>query len=41
MNREEILNQLKKYNLDTKNFIIIGSAALVLKGIKESQNFLC
>ena len=38
MNREEILNQLKKYNLDTKNFIIIGSAALVLKGIKESTH---
>ena len=38
MNREEILNQLKKYNLDTKNFIIIGSAALVLKGIKEKCN---
>ena len=38
MNREDILNQLKKYNLDTKNFIIIGSAALVLKGIKESTH---
>ena len=38
MNKEEILNKLKEYNLDSKNFIIIGSAALVLKGIKESTH---
>lgn len=38
MNREKILNKLKEYNLDSKNFIIIGSAALVLKGIKESTH---
>ena len=35
MNKEEILKTLKKYNLDKNNFIIIGSAALVLNGIKE------
>lgn len=38
MNREEILNQLKRYNLDSKKIIIIGSAALVLKGIKENTH---
>ena len=36
MNKEEILNKLKEYNLDSHKFIIIGSAALVLKGIKEA-----
>ena len=36
MNKEEVLNKLKEYKLDSKNFIIIGSAALVLKGIKET-----
>lgn len=36
MNKEEILNKLKEYNLDSNNFIIIGSAALVLNGIKEA-----
>ena len=36
MNKTELLNLLKKYNLDNKNIIIIGSAALVLNGIKET-----
>ena len=36
MNKEEILNKLRDYNLDHNNFIIIGSAALVLTGIKET-----
>ena len=36
MTKEEILNKLKEYNLDSKNFIIIGSAALVLNNIKET-----
>ena len=36
MNKEEILNKLRKYNLDSENFIIIGSAALVLNGLKET-----
>ena len=36
MNKEEILNKLKEYNLDSHKFIIIGSAALVLNGIKEA-----
>ena len=36
MDKEEILNKLKEYNLDSHNFIIIGSAALVLNGIKEN-----
>lgn len=36
MNKEEILNKLNHYNLDKQNIIIIGSAALVLKNIKET-----
>lgn len=36
MNKKEILNKLKEYNLDSKKFIIIGSSALVLKGLKEN-----
>ena len=36
MNKEEILNKLKEYNLDHTKFIIIGSASLVLNGIKEN-----
>lgn len=36
MNKEEVLKKLKEYNLDHNNFIIIGSASLVLKGIKET-----
>ena len=35
MNKEQILSTLKKYYLDNQKFIIIGSAALVLKGLKE------
>ena len=35
MNKQELLNKLQEYNLDNDKFIIIGSAALVLKGIKE------
>ena len=35
MNKKEVLEKLKEYNLDHKKFIVIGSAALVLKGLKE------
>lgn len=38
MNKEEILKELKKYDLDNKQIIIIGSAALVLNGLKEKCN---
>lgn len=36
MNKEDILKNLKQYKLDNQKFIIIGSAPLVLKGIKDS-----
>ena len=35
MNREEIINELKKYNFDIKRYIVISSAAMVLYGIKD------
>ena len=35
MNRKEIINELKKYNLNPKKYIIISGAAMVLYGIKE------
>jgi len=35
MNKIEIINELKKYNLDTNRYIIISGAAMVLYGIKE------
>ena len=35
MNREDIINELKKYNFDIKRYIIISSAAMVLYGIKN------
>lgn len=35
MNKKEILNTLKKYNLKTEKYIIISSAAMVLNNIKE------
>lgn len=38
MNKQEILENLKKYNLENQDFIIIGSAALVLQGLKEKCN---
>ena len=36
MNKSEVLQILQKYNLDSQNIIIIGSAALVLNGIKDT-----
>lgn len=36
MNKKDIFDNLKKYHLDNQNFIIIGSAALVLNDIKET-----
>ena len=35
MNKKEILNTLKKYNLKTEKYIIISSAAMVLNNIKK------
>lgn len=35
MNKKEILNTLKKYNLKTEQYIIISSAAMVLNNIKK------
>lgn len=36
MNKEEVLDKLKEYNLDHEKFIVIGSSALVLKGLKQT-----
>lgn len=36
MNKKDILNKLKEYNLNRNKFIIIGSAALVLKDLKQT-----
>ncbi|MGM9877697.1 MAG: hypothetical protein ACI33S_03515 [Bacilli bacterium] len=38
MNKEDILNTLDKYNLDTNSFIIISGAAMVLYGFKEKTS---
>lgn len=35
MNKKQILNTLKKYNLDTSKYIVISGASLVLQDIKE------
>ena len=35
MNRKEIINRLKKYNLDVNRYLIISGTAMVLRGIKE------
>jgi len=36
MNKDEILNTLKKYNL--KDFIIISGASMVIQGVKKTTN---
>ena len=38
MNREEILQCLKKYNFDKEEYLVISGAAMALLGIKESTN---
>lgn len=35
MNKEMIINEIKKYNIDPKKYIIISGAAMVLYGFKE------
>lgn len=35
MKRNEIIDKLKKYNLDSTRYIVISGAAMVLYGIKE------
>ncbi len=35
LDKKEIINILKKYNLDSNNYIVISSAAMVLLGIKN------
>ena len=35
LNKNDILETLKKYNLDPKEYIVISGAALVLQDIKE------
>jgi len=38
MNKEDILNILKKYNFDTNQYMVISSSAMVLLGIKDTAN---
>ena len=38
MNKQEIINVLNKYNFDKNDYIILSTASLVLKGIKEKAN---
>lgn len=38
MNKEEILKVLNKYGFDTKEYIVLSGAAMVLLGIKEYTN---
>lgn len=38
MNRNEILNTLDKYDLDTSSFIIISGSAMVLYGFKDETD---
>ncbi len=35
MNKEELINTLKKYNFDNHKYLVISGAAMVLLGIKE------
>lgn len=35
-NKEDILNILKEYDFDSRKYIVISGAALVLRGIKET-----
>ncbi len=35
MKRNEIIKELKKYNLDSKRYIVLSGAAMVLYGIKN------
>ncbi|MBR4178566.1 MAG: hypothetical protein IKR57_04385 [Bacilli bacterium] len=38
MNREEIINTLKKYSFDIKRYIVISGTAMVLHGLKDETN---
>ena len=38
MNKKEILDTLKKYNLKTEKYIIISSAAMVLNNIMKIKD---
>lgn len=38
MNKEEIINILKKYNFDKSKYLVISGAAMVLLGLKEKTN---
>lgn len=38
MNKQQIIKILKQYNFDSKEYIVISGAAMVLLGIKESTN---
>ncbi len=38
MNKKEILDCLQKYNFDTKQYLVISSAAMVILGLKESTS---
>lgn len=38
MNKKEIIRILKKYNFDTKEYVVISGACMVLHGIKEETS---
>ena len=38
MNREDIINTLKNYNLDTSKYIVIAGAAMTMLGLKEQTH---
>lgn len=38
LNKKQIIKILKKYNLDTNNYVVISGSAMVLLGIKNTTN---
>ena len=38
MNKNEIINTLKKYNFNSGDYIVLSTGAMVLLGIKETAN---
>ena len=38
MNKEDIINTLNKYNLDSHKYIVLSGAAMVMLGIKDKTH---
>ena len=38
MNKQEIINTLNKYNLDSNKYIVLSGAAMVMLGIKDKTH---